>query len=266
MSDLDQHLRQRGLMPSTRKTYSNMAVQAGDDPVAWLQSLVDARRPVGTLAPARASVRHRLESEGKSDEEIRAVLPRARGRKSRVREALSPEALASYYAAVEAHAHDPIRTILLLLPRTGLRISEACALRHDDISERDGRILLRVLGKGDKPRIVPLGDAGSALLRRHLDSAQGRRDPIWVFPGRGGALTTAAVRKVTRRLRDLVPGFAELSPHVLRHTYATSLLAEGVDIRSLQALLGHESIATTMRYLHPSTDELARSIGRLKGI
>ena len=266
MSDLDQHLRQRGLMPATRRTYRTLAAQGGDDPVAWLQALVDARRPVGTLAPARASVRHRLEAEGKSEEEIRALLPRARGRKSRVREALSPEALAVYYAAVEAHAHEPIRTILALLPRSGLRISEACALRHDDVGERDARVFLRVLGKGDKPRVVPLGEEGTALLRRHLESAQGRRSPIWIFPGRGGSITTAAVRKVTRRLRDLVPGFAELSPHVLRHTYATSLLAEGVDIRSLQALLGHESIATTMRYLHPSTDELARSIGKIKGI
>ena len=266
MSDLDAHLRQRGLMKNTRKTYASLASQGGDDPVGWLKALVEQRRPMGTLAPARAAVRHRLESEGKSEEEIRALLPRTRGRKSRVREALSPEALGAYYAAVEAHAHEPVKTILLLLPRSGLRVSEACGLRHEDIIEREGRVLLKVLGKGDKPRIVPLGEAGSQLLRDYRDSAHGRRDPIWLFPGRGGFITSAAVRKVTRAIRSAVQGFAELSPHVLRHTYATSLLSEGIDVRSLQALLGHEAIATTMRYLHPSTDDLARSVGRLKGL
>jgi site-specific recombinase XerD len=266
MNDLDSHLRQRGLMKSTRKTYASLAAQGGDDPVGWLKGLVDSRRPVGTLAPARAAVRHRLEAEGKSEAEIQALLPRTRGRKSRVRESLSADALARYYEAVEAHAAGPIRTILLLLPRSGLRISEACALRHEDVIERDGRVLLKVLGKGDKPRIVPLGEAGSRLLSGYSDTAQGRRDPVWLFPGRGGSITTSAVRKVTRAIRAAVPGFTELSPHVLRHTYATSLLAEGVDVRSLQALLGHEAISTTMRYLHPSTDDLVRSVGRIEGM
>jgi site-specific recombinase XerD len=71
---------------------------------------------------------------------------------------------------------------------------------------------------------------------------------------------------MTRKIKAASPAFTELSPHVLRHTYATALLAEGVDVRSLQALLGHEAIATTMRYLHPSTDDLARSVGKLKGM
>jgi integrase/recombinase XerC len=253
-------------MPSTRRAYVAMAAQAGDDPVEWLKGLVNARRPIGTLAPARAAVRHRLAAEGLTDIEIQARLPRTRGRKSRVRESLSAAELAAYYTAVDAHAQGVIHTILMLLPRSGLRISEACALRHEDLIEREGRLLLRVLGKGDKPRVVPLGDEGTALLRAYQQTAPGKRDPIWCFPGRGGAITTAAVRKVTRQIKAAVPSFSELSPHVLRHTYATSLLAEGVDIRSLQALLGHDSVATTMRYLHPSTDELARSIGKLKGI
>lgn len=266
MSDLDAHLRQRGLMPSTRRSYVNMLAQGGGDPVGWLKKLVDERRPIGTLAPARAAVRHYLESEGKSEEEIRALLPRARGRKSRVRDSLSETTLDAYYAAVEAQPEGPIRTILLLLPRSGLRISEACRLRHEDVVEREGRVLLRVLGKGDKPRIVPLGEAGTGLVRDYVASAHGRRDPVWLFPGRGGALTASAVRRVTREIKKSSPDFGELSPHVLRHTYATSLLSEGVDVRSLQALLGHESAATTMRYLHPSTDDLARSVGKLKGL
>lgn len=258
----DLTLKERGLLPATRKTYRSLAGQAGDDPVAWLRGLVAERRPMGTLAPARATVRHLLEASGKSEEEVRAMLPCIRGRKGATREALSPEDLAAYYAAVEV-IEEPVRTLLLLLPRSGLRISEACALRRSEATERNGRVVLRIRGKGDKPRIVPLGEAGTALLRAHL--ASGAAGDDYLFPGRGGSITPGAVRKVTRRLRD-EQGFAELSPHVLRHTYATSLLGEGVDVRSLQALLGHEAIATTMRYLHPSADDLARSIDKLKGL
>jgi integrase/recombinase XerC len=260
---VDRHLSERGLLPNTRKTYQHLATQAGDDPVGWLKGLVAERRPMGTLAPARAAVRHRLESEGKSEEEVRALLPRIRGRKGATREALSPEDLAAYYEAVEIEANEPVRTILLLLPRCGLRISEACNLRREEVTERGERLILRIRGKGDKPRIVPLGETGTAILRAHIDALPADAD--YLFAGRGGPITPAAVRRVTRILRDK-HGIADLSPHVLRHTYATSLLSEGVDVRSLQALLGHEAVATTMRYLHPSTDDLARTVGKSKGL
>lgn len=259
----DRHLAERGLLPNTRKTYQHLAAQAGDDPVGWLKSLVAERRPMGTLAPARAAVRHRMESEGMSEADVRAALPRIRGRKGKTREALSPDALAAYYAAVEAEARDPVRTILLLLPRSGLRITEACRLRRSEVVERGDRLVLRFRGKGDKERVVPLGAEGSALLRTYMASVMAGED--YLFPGRGGPITDAAVRRVTRIIRDAHGIMADLSPHVLRHTYATSLLAEGVDVRSLQALLGHEAIATTMRYLHPSTDDLARTVDK-KGL
>lgn len=257
----DRHLAERGLLPNTRKTYSHLAAQAGDDPVGWLKTLVAERRPMGTLAPARAAVRHRLESEGLSEAEVRAALPRIRGRKGKTREALSPDDLAAYYDAVEAEASGVIRIILLLLPRTGLRISEACNLRREEVTERGGRLILRIRGKGDKPRIVPLGAEGTALLRAHLDGA----GEDYLFPGRGGPITPAAVRRVTRILRTK-HDIPDLSPHVLRHTYATSLLSEGVDVRSLQALLGHEAVSTTMRYLHPSADDLSRAVDKLGGM
>ena len=260
----DRHLAERGLLPNTRKTYGHLAIQAGDDPVAWLKTLVAERRPMGTLAPARAAVRHRLESEGKSEEEVRAMLPRIRGRKGKTREALSPDDLTAYYEAVEVEAREPIRTILLLLPRSGLRVSEACRLRREEVIERGGRLVLRFRGKGDKERVVPLGTAGTALLRTFMESDVAGDD--YLFPGRGGPITDAAVRRVTRLIRENHGIAADLSPHVLRHTYATALLAEGVDVRSLQALLGHESASTTMRYLHPSTDDLARTVDKLGGL
>jgi len=259
---LDRHLAERGLLPNTRKTYEHLAAQAGDDPVAWLKGLISTRRPMGTLAPARAAVRHRMEAEGMSEIEVRALLPRIRGPKGKTREALSPDDLVAYYEAVEAEANEPIRTILLLLPRTGLRITEACRLRRENVVERAGRLVLRFRGKGDKERVVPLGTAGTALLRAVL---QGAGDGF-LFPGRGGPITDAAVRRVTRVIREKYGITTDLSPHILRHTYATSLLSEGVDVRSLQALLGHESASTTMRYLHPSTDDLTRAVDKLEGL
>ena len=256
----DRHLAERGLLPNTRKTYGHLATQAGDDPVAWLKTLVAERRPMGTLAPARAAVRHRLESEGKTEEEVRSLLPRIRGRKSKTREALSPDDLAAYYEAVEVEAREPVRTILLLLPRSGLRVSEACRLRRENVIARGDRLVLRFRGKGDKERVVPLGTVGTALLRAYMEGEVAGDDHL--FPGRGGPITDAAVRRVTRLIRANHGIAADLSPHVLRHTYATSLLAEGVDVRSLQALLGHEAASTTMRYLHPSTDDLARVVDK----
>lgn len=260
---LDRHLAERGLLPNTRKTYGALAAQAGDDPVGWLRGLVAERRPMGTLAPARAAVRHRLEATGMSEIEVRALLPRIRGRKGKTREALSPDELAAYYVAVEAEANEPIRTILLLLPRCGLRISEACNLRRGEVIERGDRLILRIRGKGDKPRVVPLGATGAALLREHMADLDAGAD--YLFAGRGGAITAAAVRRMTRILRTK-HGIPDLSPHVLRHTYATSLLSKGVDVRSLQALLGHEAVATTMRYLHPSADDLTRAVDKLRGM
>jgi integrase/recombinase XerC len=149
--------------------------------------------------------------------------------------------------------------ILELLYATGIRVGELCGLDVDDLDHE--RRVLRVLGKGRKERTVPYGlPAGRAVAAwlRH-----GR--PALLAPGagaalflgaRGGRIDQRAVRTLVHaRLAD-VPGAPDLGPHGLRHTAATHLLEGGADLRSVQELLGHASLATTQIYTHVTTDRL----------
>ena len=147
-----------------------------------------------------------------------------------------------------------------LLYATGLRISEAAGLDLEDV-DFSAR-LARVVGKGSKERIVPFGEEAEAALRAYLPGRAALRktfddagdpgsdeEPLFVNM-RGGRLTTRSMaRHLKRRLRAAgLP--AELSPHALRHTFATHLLSAGADLRSIQELLGHASLSTTQKYTH----------------
>ena len=151
------------------------------------------------------------------------------------------------------------RAILEFLYATGLRVGELVSLDLEDL-DLDGR-LVRVLGKGGKERIVPFGNQAhravvSWLLEAHRLRAQGG-DPAAVFLNlRGGRLTDRSVRRILdRRLREAAVE-AHVSPHALRHSFATHLLGAGADLRAIQELLGHSSLSTTQRYTHVSVDAL----------
>lgn len=154
------------------------------------------------------------------------------------------------------------RAALELLYATGIRVGELCGLDVDDVD--DERRTVRVLGKGRRERTVPYGAPAGAAVRSWL--ADGR--PQWATPGSGGALLLGrrggrvdprAVRTlVHRRLAD-VPGAPDLGPHGLRHSAATHLLEGGADLRSVQELLGHASLATTQLYTHVSVQRLRSS-------
>ncbi|MEZ5216879.1 MAG: site-specific tyrosine recombinase XerD [Ilumatobacteraceae bacterium] len=167
---------------------------------------------------------------------------------------------------------DPIdlrdRAMCELLYATGVRVSELCGLDLADLDLESS--LVRVFGKGAKERIVPFGGAAHAALERWLtpgargalgtSARQRRDDDEAVFVGRRG-------RRIGRQhvwlvLRDRAEraglDSADLSPHVLRHSCATHLLDHGADIRVVQELLGHASIATTQRYTLVSQEQLAR--------
>ena len=146
------------------------------------------------------------------------------------------------------------RALLETMYGSGLRVSEACALSFDDIVA-DGE-LLRILGKGGKERLVPIGGAAGAALRRYADSGRGAfaRSPseTHVFLTRlGRPFTRQGVFKVIRE-RAAAVGIApeRISPHVLRHSFASHMLAHGADIRAIQELLGHADIGTTQIYTH----------------
>jgi integrase/recombinase XerC len=152
--------------------------------------------------------------------------------------------------------------VIELLYATGIRVGELCGLDVDDLDPE--RRVVRVLGKGRKERTVPYGVPAERALQRWL--GEGR--PRLTRPGsgaalflgaRGGRLDQRAVRTMVHtRIAD-VPGAPDLGPHGLRHTAATHLLEGGADLRSVQELLGHASLATTQIYTHVTTDRLRKA-------
>lgn len=151
------------------------------------------------------------------------------------------------------------RALLETLYSTGARVSEAVGLNLGDLDQADGVVRLR--GKGRKERIVPIGEVAIAAIRRYRDSLPGTADrgglsaPLFVNH-RGGRLTTRSVARIVARYSGRLSGGA-VSPHALRHSYATHLLDEGADLRSIQEMLGHASLRTTQKYTHVASDRLA---------
>src|SRR5262245_58950783 len=153
-------------------------------------------------------------------------------------------------------------TMLELLYATGVRVGELVALDLDDVDR--GRNVVRVLGKGRKERTVPFGLPAATALDSWL--AGGRQElvrpgagPALFLGARGGRIDQRAVRTVVHRRIADVPGAPDIGPHGLRHTAATHLLEGGADLRSVQELLGHASLATTQLYTHVSTDRLRKA-------
>jgi site-specific recombinase XerD len=232
----------------------------GRDPLAWLRERLNSKTPIGTVLPFRAAVKHYLLSQGYDEEEITQLLPKARGTPNALRDSLNADQLATYYLAAEG-VGEPVRTILLLLPRTGLRISEICNLHVDNVVKRGNIIGFQFRGKRSEERFVPLNRSALHAFAAY-QAAIPPRD--WLFLGnKGQPISPEAVRKVTRRIAEEHPELGGLSPHQLRHTHATTLLKRGADLRTVQALLGHRSITTTARYLHPDAEMLRDAVNRL---
>jgi integrase/recombinase XerC len=152
--------------------------------------------------------------------------------------------------------------MLELLYATGIRVGELVGLDLDD-ADRD-RNVVRVLGKGRKERTVPFGHPAARALERWL--ADGRpalraegAGPALFVGARGRRIDQRAVRTLVHRRIAEVPGAPDIGPHGLRHTAATHLLEGGADLRSVQELLGHASLATTQLYTHVTTDRLRRA-------
>ena len=174
-------------------------------------------------------------------------------------------------AAVELHADDatPLglrdRLVLELLYASGIRVSELVGLDVDDVDR--ARRMLRVLGKGAKERMVPYGLAAERAidvwLRRGRPAlAREGSGPALVLGARGARLDPRAARTIVHRRVQEVPGAPDIGPHGLRHTAATHLLDGGADLRAVQELLGHASLATTQIYTHVSVERLRQVYGQ----
>ncbi len=170
------------------------------------------------------------------------------------------------FALIDAAAGEDVlgardRAILELLYASGLRVSELVGLNIEDADLQSATV--RVLGKGRKERIVPMGGKAVAALGVYL----GKRSVLpthpaqsWLFANRhGGRLTARSIeRLLTKYLRRC--GLQKtVTPHVLRHTFATHLLGQGADMRGIQELLGHSSLSTTQKYTHVGIENLMKA-------
>jgi integrase/recombinase XerD len=146
------------------------------------------------------------------------------------------------------------RALIEVLYATGLRVSELVNLRVTDVHL--DRAYVQCTGKGSKQRVVPLGDQAIAWVRRYLAEARpqliGPRDTPWLFVNarRGGRLTRGGFWKLLRAHGQRAGVRGSLSPHVLRHSFATHLLERGADLRAIQTMLGHADLSTTQIYTH----------------
>jgi integrase/recombinase XerD len=151
------------------------------------------------------------------------------------------------------------RTMLELMYASGLRVSELVALKLVEVSLNDG--VLRITGKGAKTRLVPFGEEARAWLERYLKDARGiilngQIDDALFVTGRGGAMTRQMFWILIKKHAQKAGIKGPLSPHTLRHAFATHLLNHGADLRVVQLLLGHADISTTQIYTHVARERL----------
>jgi integrase/recombinase XerC len=159
------------------------------------------------------------------------------------------------------------RAIIELLYATGMRVSELCSMRLGDVDLDAG--VIRVVGKGNRERVVLAGRPAVNSLDEYLQEvrpvlarAKGYKGEVVFLGKRGLPIDPRQVRRIVDREAKALIGGEGLSPHALRHTFATHLLAHGADLRSVQELLGHKNVATTQVYTHLSRADVRKAYDR----
>ncbi|CAB4905294.1 MAG: site-specific tyrosine recombinase XerD [Actinobacteria bacterium] len=237
---------------------------------AYLQDLaVRAETPLSASSRSRvlSSIRglHRfLVDEGESalDPTTDLVAPKL---PRRLPKAITVEQMSALIEATGGDLDVQIRdrALLELLYATGARISEVVGLNVDDVTAEDR--LIRVRGKGGKQRLVPVGSYAREALdaylvrARPLFSARGQATPALFLGPRGGRVSRQSAWLVIRAAAERSHLSGDISPHTFRHSFATHLLAGGADVRVVQELLGHSSVATTQIYTLVTADTLRES-------
>ena len=274
---------ERGLSRNTLEAYGSDLQQYGEfltrrglDPLAvaptdlanFISELAAGREGKAAVAPAtlqrkiaclRSFYRH-LRREQMIDHDPTSELrpPRSRGRLPKV---LSRDEVNRLLAQPSGSSPAALRDRALLetMYACGLRASEAIGLELSELDLEAG--ILRARGKGSKERLVPVGSKAICTLDEYLDKARprlvGLRDEPRVFVNlRGVGLSRQGLYKIVQRHARSAGLERRMSPHTLRHTFATHLLAGGCDLRSLQEMLGHADVGTTQIYTHLSTERL----------
>lgn len=285
-ADFEAHLRQeRNHSPHTVRAYLADLDQLGDylaergvdllqvrlaDLRSWLGAQAAAGVARSTLSRRAAAVRTFCRWATRAgrihkDPSLRLVAPRRHSSLPAVLTTRDAGELLEI-AAVASDDEDPIhirnRAMLELLYATGIRVGELTALDIDDLD--DERRVVRVIGKGNKERSVPYGAPARDALEQWLRLGRGQlvRDesgPALFLGRRGRRVDQRQVRSVVHSLLEHVQDAPDLGPHGLRHSVATHLLEGGADLRVVQELLGHASLATTQIYTHVSIDRLRDS-------
>lgn len=239
----------------TAPLISDFALHLGSRPESPLTASSLAR----VLSTVRGLHRFLLE-EGRVARDVAAeVRPPKLG--SRLPKAISVEQVSALLAATDGDEVADLRdkALLELMYATGARVSEAVGLNVDDVVDAD---VVRLTGKGSKQRIVPLGSYARAAIDAYLVrarpilSAKGRATPALFLGMRGARLSRQNVWLIIRAAAEKAQLGVEVSPHTLRHSFATHLLAGGADVRVVQELLGHSSVATTQIYTLVTADTL----------
>lgn len=155
------------------------------------------------------------------------------------------------------------QAMVALLYSSGLRVSELCQIQISDLNREMG--LVRVTGKGNKERLIPVGREALDLVSLYLEQGRpallkGRASKFLFVTNRGGKLTRQAFWKALAGYGKKAGIFHNLSPHVLRHTFATHMLEGGADLRSVQTMLGHADISTTQIYTHVVRSRLRKTL------
>lgn len=236
------------------------------DVTRFVAALRGGERPLAASSTARAlaAVRglHRFAlRDGLVDADVtRDVTPPTQP--ARLPKALTVDEVDQLLAGCIGDGPGPLRdrALLELLYSTGARISEAVGLDRDDLDEDNRTVRLR--GKGGKERIVPVGRPALAAIDAYLVrgrpalAARGHGTPALLLNARGARLSRQSAWHVLRTAADVAGVTAEVSPHTLRHCFATHLLAGGADVRVVQELLGHASVSTTQVYTRVTVDVL----------
>jgi integrase/recombinase XerC len=275
---------ERGLAPRTRAAYGRdldefrriLAERRGADPVPAKVDITQVRTYLAALFPTHdaASIARKLSAlrafyrylvqRGEVAEDPTALVASPRRRKPLPR-ALSVDDAFRVVEQPPAAARPELaardRALVEVLYGAGLRVSEACALDVDDVSRDRDDALLRVRrGKGGKERIVPLGRKALAAIDAYLALRPAAGGALFTN-ARGGRLTPRSVQRHLTRDAALA-GAPGTTPHALRHSFATHLLDGGADLRSIQELLGHASLASTQVYTKVSLDHLMQVYDR----
>ena len=255
--------------PQTSHTPASVDIVTIRSYLKWLDEKNEKKSSLARKLATLKSFYRYLTHEGWTNTNPAAQI-RSPRQGQRLPKVLTKDEASALMDAPENHRRTAVRdrAILETLYSTGARVSELVGLDWDDLDLGSG--IARLRGKGKKERIVPIGDVAIQAIedyRNHTaskkstaghvrPSSRGRTADNSLFKNnRGGRLTSRSVERIVKKFSQPLPNGA-VSPHTLRHSFATHLLDEGADLRVIQELLGHESLATTQKYTQVATDRL----------